>query len=275
MTHDHDASLRTHGLRLSRRSVLGVTITALANRAGILVGAQESTPESTPEFVPIQSTTVGEMPTTGALRPGPVGQQSPLPTAANPTDPVNIIVERAGINADIVTMNIVNGTMENPPGPWVVAWYRQTATLGEQGNVVLAGHVDYWDVGPSVFFNLRDLVAGDRIDLVGENGTRYTYAVEWTETYDIDALTSGTLQEVVGPSETPSVTLITCGGEFDYANGEYLSRMVVRGTLVEQVGTPEATTGIEERVARGTRMRQHPTAERPGGKPRFRVGGDV
>src|SRR5688572_8622215 len=135
MTPDHQTSLTERALRLSRRSVLGAVAGALMT--GTLRGAtaQESTPESTPELVPIQSTTVGEMPSTGALRPGPIGQQSPQPTAANPTDPVHITVEKAGINADIVTMQIVNGVMENPPGPWVVAWYRQTATLGEQGNV--------------------------------------------------------------------------------------------------------------------------------------------
>lgn len=241
MPHDHQESHPEHAFRLSRRSVLGVATGALIGGALRSATAQESTPPSTPDTVPIQSTTVGEMPSTGALRPGPIGQQSALPRAANPTDPVHITVDKAGINADIVTMQIVNGTMENPPGPWVVAWYRQTATLGEAGNVVLAGHVDYWDVGPSVFYNVRDLVPGDVITLTGENDSTYDYAVEWSEIYDIAALTGGKLQEVVGVTDVPSVTLITCGGEFDYANGEYLSRMVVRGSLIIPEGTPEST----------------------------------
>ena len=204
--------------------------------------AQEATPPSTPASAPIQSMTVGALPTTGALRPGPVGQESPPVAAANPTDPATIQVEKAGINAGIEALDIVNGVMQNPTGPWDVAWYRQTATLGEPGNVVLAGHVDYWNVGPSVFYNLRELVPGDPITLAGENDTRYTYSVEWSETFDIDQLTSGKLGEVVGPTDTPSTTLITCGGEFDYVNGEYLSRVVVRATLVETVSTPEAST---------------------------------
>jgi hypothetical protein len=228
--------------RMTRRSAVGLGLGLLAASASARgLVAQDTTDESTPELVPIQSTTVGEMPSAGALRPGPIGQDSPLPTAANPSAPAQITVENAGIDAQIETMEIVNGVMQNPTGPWVVAWYRQTATLGEQGNVVLAGHVDYWNVGPSVFFNLRDLVAGDVITLTGEDGRSYDYAMEWSEVFDLEALTSGGLQEVVGPTEVPSVTLITCGGEFDYVNGEYLSRMVVRGTLVVPEGTPEST----------------------------------
>lgn len=244
MTREDQIQASGQPLRVTRRTALALAASALAGGVAHHATAQESSPASTPDNVPIQSTTVGELPTTGALRPGPVGQQPPQPRAANPTDPVHITVENAGINADIVTMGIVNGVMENPPGPWVVAWYRQTATLGEPGNVVLSGHVDFWDVGPSVFFNVRDLVEGDVITVAGENEATYDYAVEWSDIFDIDALTSGKLQEVVGSTEQPSVTLITCGGEFDYTNGEYLSRMVIRGRLIAPEGTPEATPGI-------------------------------
>lgn len=242
MTHDRPARTPFGSPRMSRRAAVGLGLGVLGAAAtSRSLGAQDEAAESTPELVPIQSTTVGEMPSAGALRPGPIGQDSPLPTAANPSAPVQITVEKAGIDAQVETLEIVNGIMQNPTGPWVVAWYRQTATLGEQGNVVLAGHVDYWNVGPSVFFNLRDLVAGDVITLVGEDGRGYDYAMEWAEVFDLAALTSGGLQDVVGPTDVPSVTLITCGGEFDYVNGEYLSRMVVRGTLIAPEGTPEST----------------------------------
>ena len=216
---------------LTRRAILAALSAA---SVGKLARAQEiGTPESTPGMVPIESTTTGDTPSAGALRPGPLGQDSPLPRAANPTAPINIVVEKAGINADIESLNIVNGVMENPTGPWVVAWYQETATLGEPGNVVLAGHVDYWNVGPSVFFNVRDLVEGDEIVLTGENGRTYSYAVNWVDTFSLEELQAGgKLQEVVGHTDTPSLTMITCGGEFDYVNGEYLSRMVVRASYI-------------------------------------------
>jgi sortase (surface protein transpeptidase) len=242
MTRFRPSQASTNARRLTRRSAIGLGAGLLA--APVIsrsLLAQESTPESTPDQLPIQSTTVGEMPSAGGMRPGPVGQDSPLPTAANPSTPVQIQVEKAEIDAQIEILDIVNGVMQNPTGPWVVGWYRQTATLGEQGNAVLAGHVDFWNVGPSVFFNLRNLVQGDVITLIGEDGRSYDYAMEWSEVFDLEALTSGGLQDVVGPTDMPSVTLITCGGDFDYVNGEYLSRMVVRGTLIQPASTPEST----------------------------------
>lgn len=239
--------MKTMRTSLTRRSLIATAAVAGATR---LAHAQDdaSTPESTPSQVPIESTTTGEMPSSGALRPGPVGENSPLPLASNPSDPVNIVVENAGINANVEHLDIVDGIMVNPSGPWVVGWYRQTATLGEQGNVVMAGHVDFWNVGPSVFFNLRDLTEGDEIVLSGENDRAYTYAVDWVETYLLEDLTTGgVLEEVSGFTETRSVTLITCGGEFDYVNGEYLSRMVVRATFVPPPpATPDSTPEGED-----------------------------
>lgn len=225
---------------LTRRSLLLAVAVGASSRA---VAAQDaSTPASTPTEVRIESITPGDLPSAGAMRGAPVGENSPLPTAANPSAPANIVVDAAGINADIETLDIVNGVMENPTGPWTVAWYRQTATLGEPGNIVLAGHVDFWNVGPSVFFNLRNLVEGDEIVLTGENGSTATYAVDWVDTFDLEALTSGKLQEVAGHTDTQVLTLITCGGEFDYVNGEYLSRMVVRASFVPPpLSTPEGT----------------------------------
>ncbi len=215
---------------VSRRRVLkvlggAVGMVAIGTRSAL---TQEGTPESTPT---IQSNQPDEIPTTGALRPGPVGQQPPE-SVVSTAIPMAIMVEAASIDAEIETLNIVNGKMEDPTGPWVVSWYQQSAALGEIGNVMLAGHVDYWGVGPSVFYNVRDLVEGDRIDLTGEHGEGFSYDVVWNETFALEELVSGTMADIVAPSDDQIVTLFTCGGEFDYINGEYLSRTVVRGQRV-------------------------------------------
>lgn len=177
---------------------------------------------------PIQSTQFGEAPTTGGARPGPFGAiPSPLQTTG--ATPRSIHVAKANVDAPVEIVGIVNGAMQNPTGPWVVSWYKETAKLGEIGNAVLAGHKDYWNVGPSVFWSLGDLTKDDQIDITGDDKQVYSYAVDWQKLVSAD---NAPLQEIVGTTKNESVTLITCGGDFDYTTGHYLSRIVVRAHRV-------------------------------------------
>jgi hypothetical protein len=43
-------------------------------------------------------------------------------------------------------------------------------------------------------------------------------------------------QLVYGPTKTPSLQLVTCGGAFDYSTGHYLSNIVVFSHLVSVSG---------------------------------------
>jgi LPXTG-site transpeptidase (sortase) family protein len=177
---------------------------------------------------PIVSTKTGEMPTTGGLRPGPIGLNPPPVLAAGVT-PVAIKIENAGVDAEVETIQIVDGKMEDPTGPWVVSWYKETAKLGELGNAVMAGHLDYWDVGPAVFYNVGSLQPKDPIQVTGDDGELFTYEVDWVKNYDSE---NAPISDIVGPTDNESLTLITCGGPFDYQNGVYLQRTVVRAHRV-------------------------------------------
>jgi sortase (surface protein transpeptidase) len=92
----------------------------------------------------------------------------------------------------------------------------------------MAGHIDYWNVGPAVFYSIATLVEGDVIEVVGEDDRIYSYKVNWVREYLTSELDMETIQSIVGPTAQRSLTLITCGGQFDYASGEYLSRTAVR-----------------------------------------------
>lgn len=173
----------------------------------------------------------GEVPTTGGLRPGPTGL---LPSALTVPGavPVTVSIPGAAVdNAPVEQSEIIDGVMQNPTGPWVVAWYQETGRLGEADNVVMAGHLDYWDVGPAIFYNIGNLKEGDEVSIVGDDGKTYVYVVEWVKNYTVDTLSAEQIQEIVGPTTTSALTLITCGGPFDYAKGEYLERMIVRAHL--------------------------------------------
>lgn len=176
----------------------------------------------------IVSTQLGEIPSTGGQRPGPVGIEPDAPEIKGAL-PVAISIEKIQVAAQVETIEIVDGVMQDPTGPWVVSWYQETGTLGEIDNVVMAGHLDYWDVGPAVFYNIKSLTQGDTIEVTGDDGQIYTYEVEWVEQYDA---TNAPIQDIIGPTDSENLTLITCGGPFDYQSGVYLQRTIVRANRV-------------------------------------------
>jgi sortase (surface protein transpeptidase) len=210
----------------SGRSVYRVITTLIAmlmmvGMMGGAISAQESTT--------IESTQRGEMPTSGGARPGPSTGVTAQAEVREGVVPVAISIERAGVEAAVEVREIVDGVMQDPTGPWVVSWYQETPKLGADGNTVMAGHVDYWDVGPAVFYNVGGLQENDLITVSGEDGRVYTYKVQWVRVYDT---ANAPIQDIVGPTDQRALTLITCGGEFDYQNGVYLSRTVVRALYV-------------------------------------------
>jgi sortase (surface protein transpeptidase) len=166
----------------------------------------------------------GEMPTTGGLRPGPIGLIPPSAHTHGAT-PVRIQIQNAAVDAEVETTEIVDGKMLDPTGPWVVAWYKETAELGILGNAVMAGHLDYWGVGPAVFANVGALKEHDEVLVTGDDNITYSYGVEWVKNYDAD---NAPINEIVGLTDNEVLTLITCGGPFDADKGVYLQRTVVR-----------------------------------------------
>jgi len=198
---------------------------------GVLAGggrAQEDE-ATTPSPVPIVSTRLGELPTTGGRRPGPFDLAPVAAVRAPGVAPRSIQIEAAAVDAGIETLRVVDGSMQDPTGPWVVGWYENLGSLGAEGNVVMAGHIDYWNVGPSVFYGLAGLAPGTRVAVTGEDDQVYEYEVEWVRQYSAE---TAPLDEIVGPTTTDSLTLITCGGTFDYTNAQYLERTVVRANRI-------------------------------------------
>lgn len=150
------------------------------------------------------------------------------------TTDISLSIPKLGINTGINSRSVgTNGQMGDPSGPWMVLWYDFRPFSGAVGgypgepgaNVVMAGHVDYINVGPAVFYNLKNLVPGDQITVSGANGP-ITYAVQWSE------MVSGQVDFTgyVSKQAQDTVTLVTCIGAF--SAGHYTSRLVIRGVRI-------------------------------------------
>ena len=165
---------------------------------------------------------------------GNVVDEAPPPEPEMPPPPsdapiVALRITRVGINAPIVVLGVDGqGVMQTPNGPKDVAWYDFTGHPGFGSNAVFAGHVDYHDYGPAVFWRLREVHEGDEIEVALEDGTTYKYSVTSAHVYGAD---EAPVEAIVGPTEHDSITLITCEGTFNTRTREYDRRLVVRAEI--------------------------------------------
>lgn len=170
-------------------------------------------------FGDIMVPTPGSSPTPDALFPP--GSNAPI---------TRIVIPDAEIDAQVVVKGVDNaGVMIAPDNAYDVAWYDFSAQPGFGGNAVFAAHVDYINVGPAVFWNLKDLEPGDVIEIQQSDGTSIRYAVNFKQQYES---ATAPVNEIVGPTPKESVTLITCSGTFSSVTHQYDQRLVVRAERV-------------------------------------------
>jgi sortase (surface protein transpeptidase) len=144
---------------------------------------------------------------------------------------VRLILPTIGIDQTPVEGKVdpATNTMIAPHGPSDIAYYTYSAHPGK-GNAVFSGHVDYVNVGPAVFWNLRNLKPGDPIVVRLQDGLELRYAVESNETHSAAA---GPWEELFAPDAAPDViTLYTCDGDFDAGSRNYSERRAVRAVRV-------------------------------------------
>ena len=165
---------------------------------------------------------------------------TPLPDApcARGQVPASIAIPAIGVQATFEVKEIVGGELQEPTDENVVTWYKNTNRLGETGNIVVAGHLNYWGVPEAVFFKLNTLKQGDLITVTGADGGTYTYAVTSVQSVPI----ADGPAAWVAPTDKETITLMTCGGEWDSSISEYDSRTVVTAVRVPGQGAAQAGT---------------------------------
>lgn len=138
--------------------------------------------------------------------------------------PVRVEVPTVQIDAQLVELGLdSDGALEVPSDFDTAGWWHGGAKPGETGSAVIAGHVDSYN-GPAAFFSLGDVQPGDEIIVHGEDGTTLSFRVDRVAQHSKERFPT---QRVYGPTDQPTLRLITCAGSFDHARREYSDNLIV------------------------------------------------
>jgi len=155
---------------------------------------------------------------------------SPVAQPMTASIPVRIEIPAIGVNAPVTELGLnADGTVQVPPldNHDLAGWYKGSSTPGADGAAVMLGHVDSWS-GGSVFFKIKDLKPGDKVDIARANGSTAVFTVDGLQKASKVAFPTS---QVYGSPGYPALRLITCGGPFDAATGSYLDNIIVYAHL--------------------------------------------
>jgi hypothetical protein len=137
--------------------------------------------------------------------------------------PTRLRVNAIGVDTSLESLHIgTDGALIPPENFARAGWYADGTAPGDQGPAVIAGHVDSRR-GPAVFYKLRELEAGDRIEIV-RDGKTIRFTVMSTAWYPKNKFP---IDQVYGPTPDRQLRLITCGGVFDHRLRSYKDNLVV------------------------------------------------
>ncbi|MDD7942017.1 sortase [Actinomycetospora lutea] len=123
--------------------------------------------------------------------------------------------------------------LEVPRDAATVGHYAEGASAGEQGPAVYASHVVYRGAEGG-FARLAEVEAGDQVIVDRSDGVTVVFHVDRVAQVDKDAFPT---QAVYGPTASPELRLITCGGTFDTNADSYEDNVIVLGTALEAYRT--------------------------------------
>ena len=153
--------------------------------------------------------------------PGP-GDDAAAPPPGG-VRPARVRIPAIGVDAPVGDLGLnPDRTLEVPEDVRATGWWSGGTKPGGAGPAVVVGHVDS-ESGPAVFYRLRELEAGDRVEVVAADGAEVGFTVDSVATVPKDAFPTAA---VYGPTSGPTLRLVTCGGEFDDESEHYRSNTI-------------------------------------------------
>ncbi len=149
----------------------------------------------------------------------------PMGRPARASLPARLVIPSLGIDAPVESVGLTSdGAMDVPKGPTTVAWFDLGSRPGEIGSAVITGHYGWKEGKASVFDTISQLRAGDKVEILDDEGVRISFVVRESRRYDPDADALGVFRSDDGKSH---LNLITCEGVWDKVTKSYSTRLVV------------------------------------------------
>jgi hypothetical protein len=141
--------------------------------------------------------------------------------------PDHIEIPKLGVRAPIVDVGTgAAGELDVPLNPKTVGWWSAGARPGaSRGTAILAGHINYSGV-EGALAHIGSLNPGDTVYVDGRyhgRASRLGFHITGVRTYTKQALP---YQQVFDQNSVGRLALVTCGGPFDAATGNYLDNIV-------------------------------------------------
>ena len=156
-----------------------------------------------------------------------------VPIQPNPTVysfPSRLTIPKIGLSANVIQMGITaTGNMQAPATNQATGWYKYGARPGNVGSAVIDGHLGLSN--EAVFGKLHQLVIGDAINVLDDQGSTISFIVKRIATFERDSDAAAIFN-----SETGShLNLITCNGDWDSRQATYSKRLVVFSDVAPKV----------------------------------------
>ena len=140
----------------------------------------------------------------------PTPEPQPAPNAASdPLQPVRLVIDAVGINAEPVSVGLDARNVPVVPRH-DVGWYNLSARPGQGENVVFWGHVLRWRDTPKVpapFATLKDTKIGDRLTVYTADGQQFSYTITQQVWVTPDQV------QYILPVGSERITLVSCIGD--------------------------------------------------------------
>jgi hypothetical protein len=142
------------------------------------------------------------------------GAAGPATNLDRPAEPSELAIPSLGVHADVQRVGSIDTGIEVPQ-VGRAGWFDEGPRPGEPGRAVIIGHLDSQS-GPGLFALLPGIDRGTDVSVTDASGAVHRFKVVGKAEVTKATFPSAA---VYGPSDSPVLVLITCGGPYDPATG--------------------------------------------------------